>query len=59
MPSESIGLDPKQALPAAAATAHGSLADLLNCPPAARGQVRIHLVGIGGAGLSAIAGLLL
>jgi UDP-N-acetylmuramate--alanine ligase len=31
----------------------------LNCPPAERGRFHIHLVGIGGAGLSAIAALLL
>jgi len=34
-------------------------ADLLTCPPAKRAGVHIHLVGIGGAGLSAIATLLL
>ncbi len=34
-------------------------ARLLRLPPAERNKVHIHLVGIGGAGLSAIAGLLL
>lgn len=34
-------------------------AQILRVPPAQRGQVRIHLIGIGGAGLSAIAGYLL
>ncbi len=34
-------------------------ARLLHCPPAECGDIRIHLVGIGGAGLSAIAELLL
>lgn len=34
-------------------------AALLRVPPAERGRVRIHLIGIGGSGLSAIAGYLL
>ena len=34
-------------------------AQILHAPPSERGQARIHLVGIGGTGLSAIAGYLL
>jgi UDP-N-acetylmuramate--alanine ligase len=47
------------ALPLSPAGNDPAWAALLRLPQAERGRVRIHLVGIGGAGLSAIAALLL
>lgn len=43
----------------AAAHPEPAWARLLRCPPAECGSIRIHLVGIGGAGLSAIADFLM
>ncbi len=47
------------AVPLAAADIEPAWTALLRLPMPERGRVRIHLVGIGGSGLSAIAGLLL
>ena len=47
------------AVPLAAAANEPAWTALLRLPAPERGRVRIHLVGIGGSGLSAIAGLLL
>jgi UDP-N-acetylmuramate--alanine ligase len=46
-------------MPLAAADHEPAWTALLHLPAPARSRVRIHLVGIGGSGLSAIAGLLL
>ena len=47
------------AVPLAAAANEPAWTTLLRLPAPERGRVRIHLVGIGGSGLSAIAALLL
>ena len=49
----------QMALKPAASPGEAAWSALLDLPESERGRVRIHLVGIGGSGLSAIAGLLL